>query len=61
MSRMGVTDSFPLPMEMRKPEPVVQRVSVEVLQPMVPQMVPLVVQLVVPIMAARVAADDGLR
>ena len=61
MSKMGVMDSFPLPMEMKKPELVVQRMPVEVLQPAVLQMVPPVVQLVVLVMAERVAADDGLR
>ena len=61
MSKMGVTYSLPLPMEMRKPKPVVQRVPMEVLQQAVLQMVPPVVQPVVPIMAARVVADDGLQ
>ena len=60
MSRMGVTDSLPLPMEIRKSKPVVQRVPVEVLQPAVLQMVPPVVQPVVPVMAGGAVADDGL-
>ena len=61
MSRMGVMDSLPLPMEMRKPEPVVERVPLEMLQPAILQMVPPMVQPVVPIIATGVAADDGLR
>ena len=56
-----MTDSLPLPMEMRKPEPVVQRVPVVVLEPAVPQMSPPLVQPVVPVMAEGVAANDGLR
>ena len=35
MSHMGITDSLPLAMEARRPEPVVQRVPVEMLQPVV--------------------------
>ena len=35
MSHMGVTDSLPLAMEARRPKPIVQRVPVEVLQPVV--------------------------
>ena len=57
MSQMGMTGSLPLAMETRKPEPIVQRAPVDVLQPMVQ----LVAQLVAPIMATKVATDDGLR
>ena len=56
MSKMGMTDALPLPMEMRRPEPIVQRVPVEVLQPVVQ---PIVSPVVPPTLA--VATDDGLR
>ena len=35
ISHMGMIDSLPLAMEARRPEPIVQRVPVEVLQPIV--------------------------
>ena len=56
MSKMGMTDALPLPMEMRRTEPIVQRVPVEVLQPIVQ---PIVSPVVPPTVA--VATDDGLR
>ena len=56
MSHMGMTDSLPLAMEARRPEPTVQRVPVEVLQPVVQ---PIVSPVVAPTVA--VATDDGLR
>ena len=56
MSHMGMTDSLPLAMEARRPEPIVQRVLVEVLKPVVQPIVSLVVTPTVV-----VATDDGLR
>ena len=40
MSKMGMTDALSLPVEMRRPEPVVLRAPMEVLQPTIPQVVP---------------------
>ena len=56
MSNMGMTDSLQLAMETRRPKPIVQRVPVEVLQPVVQ---PIVSPVVPPTVV--VATDDGLR
>ena len=57
MSQLGLVDLFPMEKQIRRLELVVQRVFVEVLQPVVQSIVSLVV--VIPRVA--VATDDGLR
>ena len=57
MSQMGMIDSLPLAVEIRKVEPIVQRPLVEVLRPIIQALV----QPLAPAMIAAIAIDDGLR
>ena len=52
MSQLGMVDSLPIVVEMKRPDSIIQRASIEVLRLVVPP--------VVPAMAAMVAVDDGL-
>ena len=58
MSQLGMVDSLPMEMEIRKPKCIVQRAPIEVLQPVVLPMVPQIVPAIATIVAN---VDDGLR